>query len=166
MSDNAGEKPALPHDPSLFRFRFPVEVRFRDLDPMGHAHHAMPLIYLEEARAAYWRGVGGRSDLDGIDYVMAEVTVRYHARIEFPARLDVGLRTSRMGEKSFVQEFEVRSENGALLASGRTTQVMYDYTAGKSKPIDPGLRQRIEAFENGVLSQDPSQGERRSREVD
>jgi acyl-CoA thioester hydrolase len=166
MRDSAGAKPALPPDPSLFRFRYPVEVRFRDLDPMGHAHHAMPLIYLEEARAAYWRGVGGRSDLEGIDYVLAEVTVRYHARIEFPARLDVGLRTSRMGEKSFVQEFEVRSEHGTLLASGRTTQVMYDYTARASKPIDPGLRQRIEAFENSVLSQDSSQGERSSRDLD
>jgi acyl-CoA thioester hydrolase len=119
---------------------------------MGHAHHAMPLIYLEEARAAYWREVVGRSDLGSIDYVMAEVTVRFHARIEFPARLTVGLRTSRIGAKSFLQEFEVRSPDGVLLASGRTTQVMYDYAASTSKPMPPALRSRIESFENADLS--------------
>lgn len=152
MSAQPGTPRELTPDHSQFRFHYPVEVRFRDLDPMGHAHHALPLIYVEEARAAYWRGVCGRSDLDGIDYVMAEVTVRYHARIEFPARLEVGLRTSRIGEKSFVQEFEIRSETGSLLASGRTTQVMYDYQAGRSKPMDPDLRERIEAFEGVPLS--------------
>jgi len=134
-------------DDSPFRFHHSVEVRFRDLDPMGHAHHGMPLIYLEEARAAYWREVASRSGLDGIDYVMAEVNVRFHQRIEFPARLDVALRTSRLGTKSFEMEFEIRSPSGELLSSGRTVQVMYDYGANRSKPVPPEIRRRITAFE-------------------
>jgi len=77
---------------ATFRFHHGVDVRFRDLDPMGHAHHSLPLIYLEEARAAYWRSVVGRDGLDAIDYVMAEITVRFHRRIEFPMRLEVALR--------------------------------------------------------------------------
>jgi acyl-CoA thioester hydrolase len=40
-------------------FRTSVPVRFRDLDAMGHAHHTLPLIYLEEARAAFWRELKG-----------------------------------------------------------------------------------------------------------
>lgn len=139
-----------PPGGETFRFRRPVEVRFRDLDPMGHAHHAMPLIYLEETRAAYWREVVGRSGLDGIDYVMAEVTVRYHARIEFPSTLEVALRTSRIGTKSFEQTFEIRDSKGVLVASGRTVQVMYDYAAGTSKQVPPDVRVRIEAWEGGA----------------
>jgi len=132
---------------ATFRFHHGVDVRFRDLDPMGHAHHSLPLIYLEEARAAYWRSVVGRDGLDAIDYVMAEITVRFHRRIEFPMRLEVALRTSRVGGKSFEQEFEVRSVNGELLSSGRTVSVMYDYAAYSSKPVPDEVRARIVRYE-------------------
>ncbi|HEX7051582.1 MAG TPA: thioesterase family protein [Longimicrobiales bacterium] len=132
------------------RFRREVDVRFRDIDAMGHAHHSLALVYFEEARAAYWRDVAGQEGLDGIDYTIAEVALRYHARIRFPARLTVALRVSRLGAKSFTMEYELRSAEGTLLASGRTVQVMYDYAAGTSKPIPPEVRRRIEAFEGGV----------------
>ena len=116
---------------------------------MGHAHHGQPLVYLEEARAAYWRDVVGRDGLDGIDYVMAEVNVQYHARIGFPDTLTVWLRTSRVGNKSFEQEFDIRSGSGEKVASGRTVQVMYDYAKSASKPVPPEVRERIDRFERG-----------------
>jgi acyl-CoA thioester hydrolase len=129
-----------------FPFHHVVDVRFRDLDVLGHAHHSLPLIYAEEARAAFWREVTGRRGLDGIDYVLAEVQVRFHEPIFFPARLDVGLRVSHVSAKSFVMEFEVRGEDARLYSSGRTVQVMYDYATRTSKPVPPELRARLEAF--------------------
>ncbi|OGU00800.1 MAG: hypothetical protein A2W29_01580 [Gemmatimonadetes bacterium RBG_16_66_8] len=117
---------------------------------MGHAHHTLPLIYLEEARAAYWRDVAGRPGLGDIDYVMAEVTVRFHRRIDWPAQLEVWLRTSRLGEKSFEMEFEIRDEGGETVSSGRTVQVCFDYQAGGSSAMPPELRHRIERFEAGA----------------
>lgn len=131
-----------PESP-LFRFHHTVQVRFRDLDPVGHAHHTVPLIYLEEARAEFWRTVAGRPGLDDIDYVMAEVTVRFHRRIRWPSRVTVGLRVGRLGTKSFDMEFEIRDEAGDLLSSGRTVQVMYDYGAEKTIELSPELRERL-----------------------
>jgi acyl-CoA thioester hydrolase len=137
--------------PPPARFVREVDVRFHDLDAMGHAHHTLPLIYLEEARAAYWREVAGRESLDGIDYVMAEITVRFHGRIEYPSRLTVGVRVSRIGTKSFEMEFDIRSVDGERKASGRTVQVMYDYANGRAKEITPELRFRIQAYEGESL---------------
>lgn len=145
MADAPGAGAAPP-----FRFQRAVEVRFRDLDALGHVHHTLPLVYFEEARAAYWREVVGREGLAGIDYVLAGARVRYHERIPFPARLRVGLRTTRVGRRSFTMEYEVRSAGGGeLLASGETVQVMYDYAAGRSQAIPAEVRQRIEQFERG-----------------
>lgn len=129
------------------RFRHPVEVRFHDLDAMGHAHHTLPLVYFEEARAAYWREVAGRARVEDIDYVIGEVQVRYHARIRYPARLEVGVRVSHIGGKSFVMEYELRDSDGERLASGRTVQVMYDYAAGRAVAVPEELRARILAYE-------------------
>jgi len=142
--------PSGPGDAGTFRFRHPVEVRFRDLDPMGHAHHSLALIYFEEARGAYWREVVGRTGLEGIDFIMGETHVRHHARVRYPARLEVGVRVTSLGAKSFTMEYELRTGSGELLASGRTAQVMYDYAAACSKPIPPEVRRAIRAFEGGV----------------
>jgi acyl-CoA thioester hydrolase len=138
MSDSA---------PGTFRYHRTVEVRFRDLDPMGHAHHSLALIYFEEARAAYWRDVAGRADLTSIDYILAEIVIRYHARTHFPDTLDVAIRATKVGGKSFELEYEVRSGTGELLISGKTVQVMYDYSASASKVIPDDIRERIATYE-------------------
>ena len=46
-----------------FRFRHEVELRFRDLDALGHVNNAVFLTYLESARMAWWMKVRGRQDL-------------------------------------------------------------------------------------------------------
>lgn len=130
-----------------FRFRHQIDVRFRDVDAMANAHHSLPLVYFEEARAAYWREVVGRARLEDIDYTVGEAELRYHGRIRFPARLTVGLRTCRLGGKSFTIEYVLWGEDGSALVTGRTTQVMYDYAADRSKVIPAEVRRRIEAWE-------------------
>lgn len=134
-------------DRSPFRFRHHVEVRFKDIDIGGHAHHSHALVYFEEARAAYWREVVGRGSLDDVDYILAEAQVRYHARVLWPQRLDVGVRVSRLGKRHFEMEYEVRSAGGERLVSGTTTQVMYDYEAGASAAIPDGTRAAIEGLD-------------------
>lgn len=137
----------MAEEARAFKFVRPVEVRFRDLDPMGHVHHSVPLVYFEEARAAYWREVAGQEGLAGIGYVMAEFTVRYHARILFPQTLEVRARVLRLGGKSWSMEYELRSRSGELLVTGESVQVMYDYDAASSAPIPPTIRQRIAKYE-------------------
>ena len=41
-----------------FRFSTMLEVRWRDLDPMGHVNNAVYFSYLEQARVHYLRELG------------------------------------------------------------------------------------------------------------
>ena len=141
----SGDVPA----PSDFRFHYAVQVRFRDLDPMGHAHHSLPLIYFEEARAAYWREVVGRVGLDAVDYIIAEALLRYHTRIRFPGNPTVGVRVARVGGSSLTLEYGLWTPESEVLASGRTVQVMYDYARECTVPVAGDVRARIEHFESG-----------------
>jgi acyl-CoA thioester hydrolase len=127
-------------------YRLQVPVRFRDVDAMGHAHHTLPLIYLEEARAAFWRELKGGASVDGIDYVMAEITLRFHARILYPSTVHVALAVSAVGTRSFTTRFELRSAEGTLLSSGSAVQVAYDYGAARAKPIEEANRAVLEAW--------------------
>lgn len=136
----------MPGGPAL-SFHYPVAVRFRDLDPMGHVHHSLPIVYVEEARAAFWREIAGRPGLAEIDYVLGEITVRYHRRIPFPAQLDVRLWVAGIGRSSITMEFEVCDPGGNRYASGRTVLVMYDYQRHASMPVPTELRERIAGYQ-------------------
>ena len=130
-----------------FRFWHSVPVRFRDVDVAGHVHHADALIYFEEARWAYWMHVVGGSETAEPPYVLAECSIRWHARVFWPQTVSVGVRVSRIGRKHFELEYEVRGKAGDKLQSGSTVQVMYDYAEGASSPMPVDLRQTLEAFD-------------------
>jgi acyl-CoA thioester hydrolase len=134
-------------DPSLFSLWHSVEVRFKDIDVGGHAHHSQVLVYFEEARARYWGEVVGKGGIDDVDFILAEARVRYHGRILYPQRLSVGVRVSSLGRKHFAMEYLVLGEGGEDLASGETTLVMFDYQLGRSKPMPPEVRDPIRAWE-------------------
>ena len=141
----------MSDDPQPYRFRRPVAVRFQDIDMGGHAHHSHALVYFEEARSAYWREVVGRTGDGaadgGIDYILAEATVRWHQRVHWPATLTVGARVSFIGRKHFTMDYVAESPVGDRLLSGTTVQVMYDYSANASKRLPDDVRGRIAAFE-------------------
>lgn len=149
MSDD--ESRGNGNDERDFRFEAQVPVRFRDIDVGGHAHHSQILIYMEEARWAYWTRLNGRQKVEDVDYILAEVRVRYRSRVLYPDSLRVQLRTTFIGRKHFELEYQLRSGKGQILASGWTTQVMYDYEAGRSVALSDDLRSRIEAFEGRRL---------------
>jgi acyl-CoA thioester hydrolase len=129
------------------KFMHRVSVRFRDLDPMGHAHHTLPIVYFEEARAAYWRQIAGRLKLEDIDYVLAEVRVQFKQRVLYPGELVVRMGTVHVGNASFIMHYELVDADGAVLATGETTQVMYDYATSRSMRMPPDVRERIMRFE-------------------
>jgi acyl-CoA thioester hydrolase len=133
-----------------FPFVFPVDVRFRDLDALGHVNNAVYLTYLESARIAWWQEVTGRP-LAAMGMILARTEIDYRSPAAYGDRLEVGLRCVSMRRSSFVLEFRVEERgSGRLVAEGRKVLVHYDYTAGRSIPIPPELRARIQARDPGV----------------
>jgi acyl-CoA thioester hydrolase len=62
--------------------------------------------------------------------------------------LVVQVRVSRLGNSSFDMEYRFVDEpGGALLAAGRTVQVTFDYTAGRSVPLPDEWRAAMNRFE-------------------
>lgn len=135
--------------PEDFAFWHPVDVRFKDIDVGGHAHHSLALVYFEEARAALWEQVAGPRGVDEVDFILAEARVRYHARVLYPQQLRVGVAVGTLGKKHFVLEYLALGADGVALVSGETTMVMYDYQGGRSKGISPEVRAGLESWLSG-----------------
>lgn len=63
-----------------FRCSTTLEVRWRDLDMLGHVNHAVYLTYLEQAQAHYLREPGAiPNDPSGIGYILAEASCQFRS---------------------------------------------------------------------------------------
>ena len=133
-------------DPSHFTFWHPVDVRFKDIDVGGHAHHSLALVYFEEARSAFWQTVVRRGSLEEVDFILAEARIRYHQRVLYPLRLSVGVRVPLVGKKHFLMEYLALGEDGEARVSGETTLIMYDYSTGSTKMVPPQVREALDRF--------------------
>ncbi len=126
-------------------FSHPIEVRFRDCDPMGHVNHAVYLSYLEQARFAFWRTVIGAKGIDETGFILARAECDYRSAATLGDPLEVRLRVTAIGRSSFTFEYDVvDTAHDRLVASARTVQVTYDYRAQKSVPIPDDLRGKLE----------------------
>ncbi len=118
---------------------------------MGHVNNAVYFTYLEQARIRYMQAVGLMSErLSDTPFILAEVSCQYKAPVPFGMPIAVRMRVTEMRNSSFMVEYEiVDQDSGRIMATGRSVNVAYDYAAGKSMPIPPEWRSRIEAFERG-----------------
>lgn len=117
-------------------------VRFRDLDGMGHVNNAVFLTYMESARIAYLEALGaGHNPLQWL--ILARAEVDFRSPISFGEEVEVGVRTSRIGMKSFDLEQEVRAD-GRLTAEGKFVLVAYDYTTNRSRALPAEWRELLE----------------------
>jgi acyl-CoA thioester hydrolase len=137
----------MEYDP--FKLIIPLEVRFSDLDALGHVNNVTYFTYFEIARVKYLYAVSGKPvTLDDIKLVIVEATCSYRAQAQLGDILEIGVRVSQMRRSSFAFEYRIRrSGAGTLIAEGRTVQVVYDHQRRRSAPIGDSFREQVERFE-------------------
>jgi len=133
-----------------FLFYHPIEVRYGDLDPQGHVNNAKYLTYMEQARVAYIRHLGLWQSNSFLEFgiILADAHVTYRAPILFGQPVQVGVRVSRLGNKSMTMDYQIEdTKTGQELATGNSILVAYDYQNGQTIPLPDGWRLVITEFE-------------------
>lgn len=126
--------------------------RFRDTDAMGHINNAVYISYLEVARQAYWQALSGSSNYRDVPFILARVECDFRSEALQSEVLELHIRCSWVGTKSFAFEYEVREHATQRLAvAARTVQVCYDYAAKQSMVVPATLRAALERFEGRTL---------------
>ena len=118
----------------VFPFVQREHVRFRDCDAMGHANNAVYSTYLEQARIGI---------LGGLEpFILARVEIDFRAELHAGEDIEVHSRCSKIGNKSFELEHEVRAGE-RVVAEAKSVLVGYDYEAGTSVPLTENQRRRL-----------------------
>ncbi len=127
-------------------FSHPIEVRFSDLDAMGHVNNAVVVSFMEQARFQWWRTFLGGRKFQEEGFLIARVEVDYRMPILLGDDVRVELHCSKTGNSSFDLSYRLtRGLGGELFAEGRTVQVMLDFATHRPKPLAEATREWLEA---------------------
>jgi acyl-CoA thioester hydrolase len=118
--------------------RYPIQVRFSDVDVYGHVNNVKYFEYLQEARiflnARLWEG------LEPVSLVVAQTDVDYRVPILFrPEPYDAWSWVSRVGTRSATIESLIM-DGDAVLSRARVAIVFFDQETQRSTaPPEPYL---------------------------
>jgi acyl-CoA thioester hydrolase len=109
--------------------RVRVQLRWRDMDLLGHLNQSVYHELLEEGRAALMTEILQRTGGDHRrgSFVLVHVDLDYHSEVRKDHReVEIVVRLARVGNSSLGLEHEVRLPDGTLAASGNTVLVGWD----------------------------------------
>lgn len=130
----------------MTRFTTDIQMRFRDIDGMGHVNNAVYLSYIELARTQFYMHQANKRTLDEIDFILAHVEIDFESQAIWGDPIQVAVWPSKIGTSSFTLSYEVRdTRSGRILARAKSVLVSYDYDTKKSKPIPADFRKLLEA---------------------
>lgn len=128
-----------------FNYETEMDVRFRDLDLMGHLNNAVYATYLEQARVEYIEDVVEQPLME-IGAVVADLHLDFERPIDWGDEVVVAVRVDELGTSSIPMEYEIRVD-GEIAATAETLVVTFDPEAGESRPIPDAWRERIQDHE-------------------
>ena len=140
-----------PH-PTRDRFSFwtEVEVRWGDMDAMGHVNNTVYFTYMESARIDFLGRLGrvqvrGRAGGAQQGPTLVATACDFVRQVVFPTTLDIGLAVEAIGRSSFRIRYGMfRKETDELMATGQSTNAWLDYATNRSIDLPTELRAALE----------------------
>ncbi len=138
-------------DLSLFKYKFPLQMRWNDLDALGHVNNALFITYFETARGRYMLEACPGWDWRKQMFLIGNVSASFQKELLLDAsNPQVWMRTSKVGNKSFELSYAIVSEgkDGDIIhATGNTTQIMFDMRSKQTILIPDWIKEALSAYE-------------------
>ena len=123
-------------------FEQAVDVRWRDVDALGHVNHAVFLTYLEVGRDAFYsQALGGDPD-----YVVARIEIDLRAEVRYlDRRVTVRIAVERLGSTSLTTRETILTPSRQVAAEARVVTVRWDPSRRKPVPFSDAERTQLTA---------------------
>ncbi len=124
---------------------FEIQIRFSDIDKMGHVNNAVYLHYFETARMHFFAGLLGMDwdwEKDGIILLRNEIDYVKPVLLQHRPLVHVGVE--HLGTKSFSLNYRVEVDE-QVYCKGVSVLVAFDYIAQKTTEIPQRMRSALEA---------------------
>ncbi|MGC9343464.1 MAG: acyl-CoA thioesterase [Bacteroidales bacterium] len=135
-----------------------IQIRFNDLDILGHVNNAVYQHYYDYARMKYFKDVIG-SNLNWKEFgvIMAGITINYLNPIKMEDPVSVRSSIKVLGDKSLtmVQDI-INSQSHDVYSSSEATMVGFSAFHNETVKIPDNWKEKIASFEEKVQMKYPA----------
>jgi len=128
MSDKMNTEKTVMQD-------YKVDIRFADIDAMGHVNNAVYFTYCEQARIYFFAHAMNRSwDWKRLGILVAHNEIDYYKPILLQDQVIIKVSCLAIGTKSFTLDYHLY-KGDELCSKGKSVLVCYNHELKQTQPI-------------------------------
>lgn len=141
--------PKVPAAQFPFRHCKKVQIRFMDIDMLGHLNNNVYLAFMDLAKVDYFATIeGSMPDMRHFNMVVVHIDIDFYAPTFFGEKVEVWSTVTKIGARSLHMEQRlVESDSGETRAIGKVVMSGFDPATNKSLPINDYWRNAIADYE-------------------
>lgn len=121
-----------------------IQVRFSDLDVLGHVNNTIYFSYFEMTRVHYFQQLLGKQwDWKKFGVVLVRNEIDYKRSVLLYDEPEIYMFTEFVGSKSFGLKYELKVNN-EIYATGKSVMVCFDGTTQSTIPVPETMRTSLE----------------------
>ena len=139
----------VPVTDFTFHHHQPIQIRFNDIDLLGHLNNALYFQFMDLAKVSYFKQfTGDRYDWSKIGLVVAHIDVDFIAPTYINDHIEVLTAVASISNKSLVlSQRVVEVTTGEVKCVANTVMVNFDPASNRSVPISDEWRKRLSDYE-------------------
>ena len=123
----------------------PIQIRFNDVDQMGHVNNAVIMEYFDLGKEAFFAERGLPPEEGDFTVMIVHYDVDFQSQIRFHDRISVTTEIESFGTKSLRVLQRVVREDGTVCATCRTVMAGYCRSTRSSAVIPDEVKVRLQA---------------------
>lgn len=127
-------------------YSYSPEIRFGDIDAMGHVNNAVYLSYFEQARIHFFHELSdGKWDWNKDGILVAKNEINYLMPVFLTDKINILVSCTHVGNKSFTVTYEI-FRGTELCAKGLSVLVCFNYVEKATTAVPEVWREKLMAL--------------------
>jgi acyl-CoA thioester hydrolase len=142
---------------SKYRHTTPVQIRFNDIDILGHVNNAVYQHYYDYARVQYFKKIlGDVVDWKTYSLILASIKLDFFSPIGLFDEIEVETRIEMLGNKSIsMKQKLIKSKTREIISSNRAVLVAYNSELSQTIEIPAEWKNKFVHFEENISMKYP-----------
>ena len=138
---NPTELPSI----DIFRNRLPLQIRFSDVDVLGHVNNTVYMAFYDTGKASFMMQTLGRKiEWKNVDTVIANIDCAFIQPIFYGENIEVLTTCAGVHDKSFkLLQMIIISDTLAVKSICETVMVSFDAKTQKAVPLSDEWREKL-----------------------
>lgn len=146
------DKKILGESEYPFHHSLPLQIRFNDIDTLGHVNNTVYFSFFDLGKAKYFLAVRGEIDWGNANVVIANINCNFLAPIFFNEKIEVQTQVQHVGKSSFkLFQRLLNSDTQEVKCCCTTIMVGFDIAKQCSTPLEQDWIDSLNKFEQRDL---------------